>query len=135
MASAFAWPCCCLSHHVQATIMGVWGCAASLNTKSTVHDTGCLVRPQVMAVPTRDVPLRDARAGIEARLRDTLAQWGDSELSPAPKPEDEAALQSFLRSFEGATPAPPPTAAVLASHCEGWSACSARAEGCDPDAP
>ena len=57
---------------------------------------------QVMAVPTRDVPLRAARAGIEARLRDTLAQWGDSELSPAPKPEDEAALQSFLRSFEGA---------------------------------
>ncbi len=55
-----------------------------------------------MAVPTRDVPLRAARAGIEARLRDTLAQWGDSELSPAPKPEDEAALQSFLRSFEGA---------------------------------
>ena len=58
--------------------------------------------PQVMAVPTRDVPLRDARAGIEARLRDTMAQWGDSELSPAPKPEDEAALQSFLHSFEGA---------------------------------
>ena len=55
-----------------------------------------------MAVPTRDVPLRDARTGIEARLRNTLAQWGDSELSPAPKPDDEAALQSFLRTFEGA---------------------------------
>ena len=57
---------------------------------------------QVMAVPTRDVPLRDARAGIEARLRNTMGGWGDSELSPAPSPEDEAALQSFLRTFEGA---------------------------------
>jgi hypothetical protein len=55
-----------------------------------------------MAVPTRDVPLQDARAGIEARLRDTLAGWGNSELSPAPGPNDEAALQSFLRTFEGA---------------------------------
>ena len=65
-------------------------------------------------MPTRDVPLRAARAGIEARLRDTLAQWGDSELSPAPKPDDEAALQSFLRSFEGALPTPPLAATVLA---------------------
>ena len=75
-------------------------------TVTLIHDGPALVRHfQVMAVPTRDVPLRDARAGIEARLRDTLAQWGDSELSPAPKPEDEAALQSFLHSFEGAPPA------------------------------
>ena len=55
-----------------------------------------------MAVSTRDVPLRDARAGIESRLRDTFAGWGDSELSQAPGPDDEAALQNFLRTFEGA---------------------------------